>query len=86
MDTFRKYQNEVIGVFNKYNWLAVDVSKVGHNSSKRYVDSCYLIMVIDKQSESIGIMNQTILNASKGINIMPTTMGGMVQDLHNIYK
>ena len=41
-------------------------------------------MVIDKQGEYIGKMNQKIQNASKGINIIYTTMGGMVHDLQSI--
>ena len=86
MDTFRKWQNEVIGGFNENHWLEVDVSKVGHSSSKRYVDSFCLVRVIEKQGEAIGRLHQTIQNDTKGINTMSATMGGMGQDLHNMEK
>ena len=86
MDTFRKWQNEVIGGFNENHWLEVDVSKVGHSSSKRYVDSFCLVRVIEKQGEAIGRLHQTIQNATKGINSTSTTMSGMGQDLHNMEK
>ena len=65
MKTFRKWQDEVIGDFNENNWLAVDVSKVGQFSTKRYVDSHCVVRVIDKQDEAIGRLHQTIQNATK---------------------
>ena len=73
-------------VLTKKNWLAVDVAKFGQGSAKRYVDSCCVIRVIDEQGESIGILHETIQNATKHVNIMSTTMGGMGQDLHNMGK
>ena len=35
METFCKRKDEVNGGFNKNNWLAVDVSKVGQGSAKK---------------------------------------------------
>ena len=86
METFCKWQDEVISGFNKPNWLAVDVLKIGQGSAKRYVGSRCVVMVIDKQGEAIGRFHQTIHNVTKHINIMSTTMGGMVQDLYNMGK
>ena len=63
--------------------LAVDIAKVGQGSAKRYVDSLSIVRVIDKQGEAIGRLHETIQNATKHINIMSTTIGGMVQDLDN---
>ena len=65
METFRKWQNEVIGCFNQNIWLVVDASKVGHGYSKMYVDTCFLVMVSDDQGEAIGKLNQKIHNAYK---------------------
>ena len=79
METFHKWKNEVIEGFNDKNWLGVNISKVGRCSSKMYVYSRCLI-------RAIGILNQTFHNASKGINIMSTTMGGMGKDLQNLEK
>ena len=62
-------------------WLAVDIAKVGQGSAKRYVYSCSVVRVIDEQGEAIGILHETIQNATKDMNIMSTTMGGMAQDL-----
>ena len=39
IETFHKWQDEVIAGFNETNWLAVDISKIGQGSAKRYVDS-----------------------------------------------
>ena len=64
----------------------VDVSKVCQGSEKSYVNSCFLVRLIDDQGDAFGILHQTIHNATKGINIMSTIMGDMVQDLHNIGK
>ena len=86
IQNFRKWQDEVIASFNEINWLAVDIAKVGQGSEKRYVDSCCIGRVIDDQGEAIGIFQQTILNATKNINIMSVTMGGMVQNFHNMVK
>ena len=66
--------------------MAVDVSKVGQGSAKRYVDSRCVVRVIDEQGEAIGILHQTIHNVIKVINIMSTRMGGMGQDSHNMVK
>ena len=60
MDTFRKCKNEVIGGFNDNIWFGVDISKVGHGSSRRYVDSCCLARVTETKSEVIGILHQKI--------------------------
>ena len=51
METFRKWQDEVIARFNKNNWLAVDVSKAGQGSAKRYVDSRFVVRLVYKQGE-----------------------------------
>ena len=83
METFHKWQDEVIAGFNENNWLAVDIAKVGQGSTKRYVDSRSVVKVIDEQGEAIGILHEKIQNATKDINIMSTTMGGMAQDLQN---
>ena len=63
--------------------MAVDIAKVGQGSAKRYVDSPCVVRVIDEQGEEIEKLHETIQNTTKHINIMSTTMGGMVQDLHN---
>ena len=86
MENFRKWQDEFIEGFNKNNWLAVDVSKVGQGSTKRYVDSCCVVRVIEEQGGEIGRFNQKSQNVTKHINIISTTMGGMVKDLHNMRK
>ena len=74
---FRRWQDEVIAGFNKRNWLAVDVSKVGQGYEKRYADSSCVIRLIDKQDQAIGIFPQTVQNVTKRINIISTTMGSM---------
>ena len=81
MDTFRKWQNEVIAGFNKNNWLAVDVSNVCHGSSERYVNSWCLVGLIDNQVRAIGRLNQTIHNATKVLNNMSIKIGDMWRDL-----
>ena len=86
METFRKWQDEVIAGFNENNQLAVDVSKVRHGSIERYVGSLCLIRVIDEEGEAIGRLHQTIQNATKGINIMSTEMVCIGQYLHNMVK
>ena len=86
IETFRKWQDEVMAGFNQKNWLAVDASKVGQGSAKRYVDSRCVGRVIDEKGEVIGRFHQTIQNITKHINSMTTTMGGMGQDLHNMGK
>ena len=50
---FANFKMESLEVLTK-KWLAVDVSKVGQGSTKRYVDSRCLVRVIDKQCEAIG--------------------------------
>ena len=64
----------------------VDVSKVGQGSGKRYVNSRCGVRIIDEKGEAIMRLHQIIQNSTKGINIVSTTMGGMVQDLHNTGK
>ena len=86
MNTFRKWQDEVIAGFNEKNWFSVDFANVGQGYAKRYVDSPCVVRVIDKQGEAIGILHQTIQNPTKHINIISTKMGGMGQDLHNMGK
>ena len=86
METFHKWQDEVIAGFNEKKWLAVDVSKVGQGYAKSYVDSRCIIRIIADQVEAIGRLHKTIQNATKGINIMSTAMGGMGKDLHNMRK
>ena len=84
METFFKWQNEVIGGSNKNNLFEVNISKVGHVYSKWCVNSRCLIRVIDKQVDDTVRSNQTIHNASKGINIVSNTMYVMVKDVNNI--
>ena len=43
-----------------------------------------LIRLIGEKDDVIRILNQTIDNASKDINIMSIIMVGMGQDLHNV--
>ena len=43
-------------------------------------------MVTDEHGGSIGRLNQTVQNSSKGINIISATMGDMGKDLHNLDK
>ena len=64
-ETFHKRQDEVIVGFNKQNWLAVDIAKVGQGSAKRYVDSRSVVRVIDEEGEAIGRWHETIQNATK---------------------
>ena len=66
--------------------MAVDIAIVGQGSTKRYVDSRSVVRVIDKQGEAIGRLHKTIQNATKDINIMSTTMGGMTQNLQSYWK
>ena len=86
MENFRNWQNEVIEGLNDKNLLGVNILKVGRGSSKRYVDSHFLIRVIDKQGEAVRRLNQKIQNYSKGINIMHTTRGYIEKELHNFEK
>ena len=55
-------------------------------SEKRYVYSRCVARVIDKQGEAIGRLQKKNQNATKGINSISTTMGGMGQDLQKIEK
>ena len=59
------------------------VKKVGQGSAKRYAHSCSVVKVIDEQGEAIGRFHKTIVNSSKYISNMSTTMGGMAQDLQS---
>ena len=77
--TFQKWQDEVIAGFNEKNWLDVAINKVGQGSAKRYVDSRSVVKVIEKQGEAIGRLHETIVNYSKYISIVSTTMGGTSQ-------
>ena len=77
---------KLLQVLTKKHWLAVDIAKVGQGSTTMYVDSLCVVRVIDEQGEAIGRLHETIQNATKHINIMSTTMGGMGQDLHNMGK
>ena len=86
METFIKWQDEVIAGFNEKNWLSVDVEKVGQGSAKTYVDSNFVVRAIYEQGEEIGRLHQTIQNVTKNTNIMSTTTGGTGQDLHNMGK
>ena len=47
METFRKWQNEVISGFNQNIWLAVDVSNLAMVIKKYYVDSLCVVRLID---------------------------------------
>ena len=76
----------MIAGFNEKNWLDVTIKKVGQGSSKRYVDSRSVVKVIDEKGEVIGRLHKTIVNSSKDISIMSTTMGGMVQDVQSYGK
>ena len=66
--------------------MAVAISKVGQGSSKRYVDNCSVVRVIYEQGEVIDRLHETIVNATKDISIMSSTMGGTTQDLQNYGK
>ena len=76
----------MIAGFNKNKWLDVAIKKVGQGSAKRYVDDRSVVKVIDEKGEVIGRLNETIVNSSKDISIMSTTMGGMAQDLQSYGK
>ena len=54
--------------------------------AKSSVDGHCVVKVVDKKSEAIGRLHQTIQNANEGINIISSAMGGMVQDLYNMGK
>ena len=71
----------MIAGFNEKHWLDITIKKVGQGSSKKYVDSHYIVKVIDEQGGVIRRLHETIVNSSKDISIMSTTMGGMAQDL-----
>ena len=73
----------MIAGFNANNWLDITINKVGQGSSKRYIDSRSIVQVIDKQGDVIRRLHETIVNSSKDINIMSTTMGGIAQDLQS---
>ena len=75
--TFQKWQDEVIAGFNEKKWLDVAIKKVGQCSAKRYVDSRSVVKVIGEQGEVIARLHKTIVNSSKYISIMSTTMVGM---------
>ena len=66
--------------------MDVDIAKVGQGSSKSYVDSRSVVRVIDEQGEAIGRLHETIQNATKHMNIMSSTMGGMEKDFDNMVK
>ena len=66
--------------------MDVAIKKVGQVSAKRYVDSLYVVRIIDEQGEEIGRLHETIVNSSKDISIMSTTMDGMAQDLQSYGK
>ena len=85
IQTFQKWQDEVISAFNEKHWLDIAIKKVGQGSAKRYVDSPSVVKVIDEQGEAIGRFHKTIVNSSKNISIMSTAMGSMAQDLQ-IYE
>ena len=80
---FHKWKDEVIAGFNEKILLDVAIKTVGQGSAKRYVDSCSVVRIIVEQVEAIGRLYETIVNATKDISIMSTTMCGMVQDLHS---
>ena len=81
IQTFHKWQDELIAGFNENNWLDVAIKKVGQGYAKRYVDSRSVVKVIDEQGKAIGRLQEMIVNSSRDISIMSTTMGGMAQDL-----
>ena len=54
IQTFHKWQDEVISGFNENNWLAVDIAKVGQGYAKSYVCSRSVVRVIDEQGETMG--------------------------------
>ena len=64
METFCKWQDEVISGFNKPNLLEVDVLNFCQGSAKRYDNSSCVVRVINKQGEAIGILHQTIRNVT----------------------
>ena len=76
----------MIASFNEKNWLDVAIKKVGQGSSKRYVNSSSVVRIIDDQGEEIGGLHETIVNSSKDISIMSTTMVGMAEDLQSYGK
>ena len=77
---------ELLQVLTKKHWLAVDIAKVGQGSTTMYVDSLCVVRVIDEQGEAIWRLHETIHNATKHINIMSTTIGDKIQDLHSMVK
>ena len=72
-------------VTNRIGWRLTFQNNF-HGSSKIYFDRRWLVMLIYKQGEATRKLHQTIQNASKGINIMSTAIGGMRQDLQNMRK
>ena len=84
--TFQNCQDEVIAGFNANKWLGITFKKVGQGSSKWYFDSRSVVKVIDKQGDVIRRLHKTIVNSSKDISIISTTMGGMAQDLQSYGK
>ena len=66
--------------------MDVAIKKFGQGSAKRYVNSRSVVKVIEKQGEAIEILHETIVNSSKDISIISTTMGGMAQDLQSYGK
>ena len=72
----------MIAGFNENNWLDVAIKKVSQGSAKRYINSFSVVRIIDEQGETIGRLHEKIVNTTKYISIMSTTMGGMAQDLH----
>ena len=71
----------MIAGFIENNWLDVAIKKVGQGSAKRYVDISSVVRIIDKQGEVIDRLHETIVNSSKYISTMSTTMVGMAEDL-----
>ena len=63
--------------------MDITIKKVGQGSFKRYVGSRSIFKVIDKQGDVVRRLHETIVNSSKDINIMSTTIGGMARDLQS---
>ena len=85
METFCKWQDEVIVGFNEklaVGWRFKSFTRFW----KKFVNICFIVRLIDDQGEVIGRLHQTIQNSTKGINITSTIMSDMEQDLQNIGK
>ena len=57
--------------------MGVNIGKNGSVSAKRYVDSRFMVSVIDEEGDAIGRFGNTIKSDSKEIKLMSTTMGAM---------